>query len=171
MLTSVGSTNLRIHPWSIAAAAVLATLPPEQVGRQVLRVTSAWSRPTRSATRSTCRPTCSGGSVARTAAAAIDHGWMRRFVEPTDVSIEYPVHLPLLDPDRQRIQCIVRAARVRWSAPGWRAGPHTELRGLVMVAATTEGVEWLNVAAQAVRAATGELGPGRDCDLRGPSAG
>src|SRR5664280_2311316 len=38
MLTSVGSTNLRIHPWSIAAAAVLATLPPEQVGRQVLRV-------------------------------------------------------------------------------------------------------------------------------------
>src|SRR5664280_1915470 len=31
-------------------------------------------------------------------------------VEPTDVSIEYPVHLPLLDPDRQRIQCIVRAA-------------------------------------------------------------
>jgi hypothetical protein len=40
-----------------------------------------------------------------------------------------------------------------------------------MVAATTEGVERLNVAAQAVRAATGELGPGRDCDLRGPSAG
>src|SRR5665811_2408465 len=31
-------------------------------------------------------------------------------VEPTDVSIEYPVHLPLLDPDRQRIQCVVRAA-------------------------------------------------------------
>lgn len=55
-----------------------------------------------------------------------------------------------------------------------RAGapdPHTELRGLVMVAATTEGVERLNVAAQAVRAATGELGPGRDYDLRGPSAG
>jgi len=40
-----------------------------------------------------------------------------------------------------------------------------------MVAATTEGVERLNVAAQAVRAATGELGPGRDYDLRGPSAG
>jgi AAA domain len=55
-----------------------------------------------------------------------------------------------------------------------RAGapdPYTELRGLVMVAATTEGVERLNVAAQAVRAATGELGPGRDYDLRGPSAG
>jgi hypothetical protein len=40
-----------------------------------------------------------------------------------------------------------------------------------MVAATTEGVERLNVAAQAVRAATGELGAGRDYDLRGPSAG
>src|SRR5664279_5365683 len=43
-------------------------------------------------------------------------------VEPTDVSIEYPVHLPLLDPDRQRIQCIVRAAPGPVGWPG--RSPH-----------------------------------------------
>jgi len=51
-----------------------------------------------------------------------------------------------------------------------RAGapdPHTELRGLVMLAATNESVERLNDAAQAVRGALGELGPGRDYDLAG----
>jgi site-specific DNA recombinase len=31
-------------------------------------------------------------------------------VEATDVRVEYPVHLPLLDPDRQRIQRVMRAA-------------------------------------------------------------
>jgi ATP-dependent exoDNAse (exonuclease V) alpha subunit len=53
---------------------------------------------------------------------------------------------------------------------GRRAGapdPHTELRGLVMLAATNESVERLNDAAQAVRGALGELGPGRDYDLAG----
>src|SRR6266545_5750886 len=31
-------------------------------------------------------------------------------IETTDVSVEYPVHLPRLDPDRQRTQRIMRAS-------------------------------------------------------------
>ena len=31
-------------------------------------------------------------------------------VKATDVRVEYPVHLPLLDPDRQRIECVVGLA-------------------------------------------------------------
>ena len=44
---------------------------------------------------------------------------------------------------------------------GQRSGapdPHAEIRGVVMLAATNEAVDRLNAAAQAVRAATGELG-------------
>jgi len=44
---------------------------------------------------------------------------------------------------------------------GQRSGapdPHAEMRGVVMLAATNESVDRLNQAAQAVRAATGELG-------------
>ena len=53
---------------------------------------------------------------------------------------------------------------------GERAGapdPHAEMRGVVMLAATNEAVERLNDAAQAVRAATGELGQGRAYQVRG----
>ena len=51
-----------------------------------------------------------------------------------------------------------------------RAGapdPHAEMRGVVMLAATNEAVERLNDAAQAVRAATGELGQARSYQVRG----
>jgi len=64
-------------------------------------------------------------------------------------------------------------AAVTTMVAGWmteRAGapdPHAEMRGVVMLAASNEVVERLNDAAQAVRAATGELGPGRDYDVRG----
>ena len=51
-----------------------------------------------------------------------------------------------------------------------RAGcpdPHTELRGIVMLAATNEQVDRLNAAAQAVRASLRQTGPTRDYHLPG----
>jgi len=45
--------------------------------------------------------------------------------------------------------------------------PHTEIRGLVMLAATNLAVRRLNDAAQAMRAHEGELGEGRTYDLAG----
>lgn len=44
---------------------------------------------------------------------------------------------------------------------------HTEMRGLVMLAATNDSVERINAAAQAVRGSSGELGRERDYALRG----
>ncbi|MBA3487937.1 MAG: relaxase domain-containing protein, partial [Longispora sp.] len=44
--------------------------------------------------------------------------------------------------------------------------PHAEIRGVIMLAATNEQVDRLNDAAQAVRAAAGELGAGRSYDVR-----
>src|SRR5664280_1453793 len=80
MLTSVGSTNLRIHPWSIAAAAVLATLPPEQVGRQVLRVAERvgldHAEVTRAVTDAVSRDGDAVGRVARRDLRGdLDRGW------------------------------------------------------------------------------------------------
>ncbi len=40
--------------------------------------------------------------------------------ERSDVGVQYPVHLRALDPDNERIQCVVRAA------PGLRLRIHTE---------------------------------------------
>jgi hypothetical protein len=37
-------------------------------------------------------------------------GLIKRGEEVADISVEYPVHLSLRDPDRERIQRIVRAA-------------------------------------------------------------
>jgi len=45
--------------------------------------------------------------------------------------------------------------------------PHAEMRGVVMLAAANETVERLNDAAQAVRAAAGELGPERLYEVKG----
>jgi len=56
---------------------------------------------------------------------------------------------------------------------GWmaqRAGapdPHAEMRGVVMLAAANDTVERLNDAAQAVRAAAGELGPEHCYEVKG----
>ncbi|MFD9701288.1 MobF family relaxase [Lentzea sp. NPDC059081] len=45
--------------------------------------------------------------------------------------------------------------------------PHTEMRGLLMVASTNDQVERLNAGAQAIREVQGELGRGHSYDLRG----
>jgi len=45
--------------------------------------------------------------------------------------------------------------------------PHAEMRGVVMLAAANDTVERLNDAAQAVRAAAGELGPERLFEVKG----
>jgi len=53
---------------------------------------------------------------------------------------------------------------------GQRAGapdPHAEMRGVVMLAAANDTVERLNDAAQAVRAAAGELGPEHTYEVKG----
>jgi len=53
---------------------------------------------------------------------------------------------------------------------GQRAGApdaHAEMRGVVMLAAANDTVERLNDAAQAVRAAAGELGPEHVCEVKG----
>ena len=85
MLTSVGSTNLRIHPWSIAAAAVLATLPPEQVGRQVLRVAERVGLDHAEVTRAVTDAVSRDGDAVRRVARRdlrgdLDRGWGR--IEP-----------------------------------------------------------------------------------------
>ena len=36
--------------------------------------------------------------------------WSRLVEEVTDIRVEHPVHLPALDPDRERIQRVMRAA-------------------------------------------------------------
>jgi len=62
----------------------------------------------------------------------------------------------------------VTAMVASWMAQ--RAGapdPHAEMRGVVMLAAANDTVERLNDAAQAVRAAAGELGPEHAYEVKG----
>lgn len=54
-----------------------------------------------------------------------------------------------------------------WEQRQGAPDPHTEIRGLVMLAATNLAVRRLNDAAQAMRAHEGELGEGRTYDLAG----
>lgn len=54
-----------------------------------------------------------------------------------------------------------------WELRQGATSPHTEMRGLVMLASTNEQVRRLNAAAQALRLAEGELGPGWTYDVAG----